>query len=93
MNDYKDIKFTIKARHGDRAKIAEAIQERYPEATIEFIDADVEIPTASVEIADGNHLTGMREEISPGQFRDISGDVLISSVNSLLLSLFVDRVS
>ena len=93
MNDYKDIKFTIKARHGDRAKITEAIQQDYSRATIEFVDADEEIPTASVEIPDGHRVTRMRQEISPGQFRDVSGDVLVSSVNSLLLSLFVDRVS
>lgn len=93
MNDYKGITITINARRADRAKIAEAIQQNYSKATIEFIDGDVEIPTAAVEPPEGHRITNMRQQISPGQFQDISGEVLISSVNSLLHSLFVDLVS
>jgi hypothetical protein len=91
MNDYKGITFTVTARNSDRAKITEAIQQDYPQSTIEFIDADVDIPEAAVEIPEGYR--GSQLEVSPGRYRDISGEVLISSVNSLLHSLFEDRIS
>jgi len=91
MNDYKGITFTVTARNGDRTKITEVIEQDYPKSTIEFIDANVEIPEAAVEIPEGYR--GSQLEVSPGHFRDISGEVLVSSVNSLLHSLFKDRIS
>jgi len=93
MNDYKGITFTVTARNSDRTKITEAIQQDYPQSSIEFIDADLEIPEAAVEIPDGHRIFGSQLEISPGQFRDITGEVLIFSVNGLLHSLFSDRLS
>jgi hypothetical protein len=91
MNDYKGITFTIRARNSDRTKITETILEDYPQSTIEFVDADVEIPEAAVEIPDGHRIFGSQLEVAPGQFRDITGEVLISTVNSLLHSLFSHR--
>jgi hypothetical protein len=93
MNNYEGIKFVVKARYGDKTKITEAIQQNYPNATIEFVGADADIPTASVEIPDGLPVTTTRQQTAPGQFREVSGEIIASGVNSLLHSLFVDRVS
>jgi hypothetical protein len=90
MNNCQGITFTVKARSSDRATIKELIEQHYPQSAIEFVDADLEIPEASVEIPHGYR--GSQLEISPGQYRDISAEVLISSVNSLLHSHFKDRV-